>query len=633
MLALDRVVDALRAKGCEPVKNGKGMKAKCPGHDDTRPSLSIDHKDGKVLLCCRSANCPNASIVSALGLQFSDLFDDPKAADKSSREEKIQAIYDYRDESDNLLYQAVRLWAPPPTNKTFLQRRPDGKGGWIWKVAGEVRLVVFRLRELLAALPTETVFIAEGEKDVLTLERCGLVGTTNVGGAGKWKDEYAEWFSGRKVIVLQDNDKAGRDHAKKVRNSITGVVSSVKVVALPGLPEKGDVTDWVNAKVRGIKGDVNYRAIGDELLRLCNESTEAEEKASPATKADTFDPGISLADLVKTDLAPPRFVVNDLLPEGLTILAGRPKQGKSWLAMLSGINVASGSRCLGTEIVTGRDVLHLALEDTRRRYKDRAVKMLTGLGTNPPERLEVRTNWPRAGSGGLSGIEEWLKAHKGGLVIIDTLARFRDPPKNRGNSYDEDYRALSELKSLADKYEAAILVIHHTRKGSAEDPFDEISGTLGINGAADGLMVLDRQRGVDSAALYITGRDLPDQTISLAWNGDSGLWAFVNRADGIERPERMEGKSEKKIERCASWLLKAGLEYFAFTDSELTHAGEKQGFTPDNIKRAKMELRKNNPPLHSRKRGFGEGEWWNWIGEYTRPPPDRTPEALSELLR
>jgi hypothetical protein len=99
---------------------------------------------------------------------------------------------------------------------------------------------------------------------------------------------------------------------------------------------------------------------------------------------------------------------------------------------------------------------------------------------------------------------------------------------HRGSSYDEDYRAISELKSLADHLEGAVKVIHHTRKGTAEDPFDEVSGTLGIIGAADSIMVLYMRRVADSAALYITSRDLPDQSLSLKWNPEFGLWALLD---------------------------------------------------------------------------------------------------------
>jgi hypothetical protein len=345
-----------------------------------------------------------------------------------------------------------------------------------------------------------------------------------------------------------------------------------------------------------------------------------------AQKSDPFDPGITLADLLAADLPAPRFVIPRALPEGLSILAGRPKQGKSWLAMLHAICTAGGIPCFG-ERVEARDVLHLALEDTRCRYRDRARKMLAALGAVNTDRLDVRTNWPRAGSGGLARLAEWFSEHRGGLVILDTLARFRDPSKGRG-SYEEDYLAVSSLKGLADEYGAGIEVVTHTRKGAADDRFDEVSGTLGINGAADALMVLDRQRGADAAALYLTGRDLPDETLTLAWGRETGLWSLQSRADGIERPDHKA--APPKVDQCIAFL-KTFLTAFAFPDTEILAAAKRQGFTFDDVKEAKTQRRKGDPPLVSHKRGFGVAMWWNWIGR--KPRPDRPEAAVEELMQ
>lgn len=367
----------------------------------------------------------------------------------------------------------------------------------------------------------------------------------------------------------------------------------------------------------------NAQKKGPSANAKCAPPIESAGRAS--APADPFDVGMTLAELVRADLPAVSFVLGGVLPEGLSILAGRPKGGKSWLAMMVAICVAVGTLCLGARSVAPRPVLHLALEDTRRRYRDRALMQLPAIGATAPATLEVRTSWPRAGKGGLLRLAEWFKDHPGGLVIVDTLAKFRDPPSGRGSSYDEDYHAVSELKALADQNDGAVLVIHHTRKGAAEDPFDEVSGTLGINGAADSLMVLDRQRGADSAALYLTGRDLADATLSLTWDGCKGLWSLVSRADGIERPERVA--TPGKVDRCAAWL-KTFLTAFAFPDSEILTAAQRSAFTPEDVKRAKAALRKETPALRSKARGFG-GTWWNWIGTDV---PDRTEAAKRELL-
>ncbi len=152
----------------------------------------------------------------------------------------ILATYGYTDEAGQLLFQAVRM-----DPKGFKQRRPDGNGDWIWNLEG-VRTVLYRLPELVKR-PAETVFICEGEKDVHSLEAMGLLATCNPMGAGKWRAEYSEALRGRSAVVLPDNDGPGRKHAAAVAASLLGVADSVRMVELPGLPAKGDVTDWRNA--------------------------------------------------------------------------------------------------------------------------------------------------------------------------------------------------------------------------------------------------------------------------------------------------------------------------------------------------------------------------------------------------
>jgi len=211
-------------------RNGDGWKARCPVHDDSTPSLSISEgQDGRILLHCH-AGCETSHVLRAVGLSFADLGPGPH----------IVATYDYRDATGELRYQVVR-YEP----KGFRQRCPKFGGGWQWSVK-DVQRVLYRLPELLAAKPSMTVFVVEGEKDADRLAKLGLVATTSVGGAGKWHAEYNQYLAGRKVVVLPDNDEPGRDHAQRVAASLRGVAASVKVLALPGLPPKGDVSDWLD---------------------------------------------------------------------------------------------------------------------------------------------------------------------------------------------------------------------------------------------------------------------------------------------------------------------------------------------------------------------------------------------------
>jgi putative DNA primase/helicase len=228
-------------------KTASGWTARCPAHDDNRASLSVSiGDDGKTLIHCH-AGCTAEQIVGKLGLTMRDLM--PNSNDNGRKHGKhhaketgeIVATYNYRDEKGVLLYQSVRM-----VPKHFFQRRPKQSGGWINEL-GDVRRVLYRLPELLAADPAATVYIVEGEKDVERLESLGLVATTNAGGACKWRQEYNEHLLNRHIVVLPDNDIIGRKHGQQVASALHGVAATVKIVELPGLPEKSDISDWLDA--------------------------------------------------------------------------------------------------------------------------------------------------------------------------------------------------------------------------------------------------------------------------------------------------------------------------------------------------------------------------------------------------
>lgn len=166
----------------------------------------------------------------------------------------VVAAYDYFDADGVLQFQVCRL-----DPKDFRQRRPDGKGGWSWSIKG-VQPVPYRLPQLLAQ-PDAPVFIVEGEKDADNLAALGIVATCNAGGANKWRTELTPYFKGRDVVILPDNDDAGRAHAALVSSKLQGVAASVRVLALPDLPEKGDVSDWLAA---------GHTA--DELVAMANDA-------------------------------------------------------------------------------------------------------------------------------------------------------------------------------------------------------------------------------------------------------------------------------------------------------------------------------------------------------------------------
>ena len=153
---------------------------------------------------------------------------------------RIVATYDYVNESGVLLFQVVRC-----DPKAFRQRRPNGQGGWSWSVRG-VPQVPYRLPELMQAIAEKrTILIDEGEKDVDTSLKHGIAATCNAGGAGRWHRELSNYLRGADVVLVPDNDFAGRDHMNKVGLALTGIAARIRLLELPDLPEKGDVSDWL----------------------------------------------------------------------------------------------------------------------------------------------------------------------------------------------------------------------------------------------------------------------------------------------------------------------------------------------------------------------------------------------------
>jgi hypothetical protein len=403
-----------------------------------------------------------------------------------------------------LLFQVLKL-----EPKSFRQRRLDGNGNWVWNLDG-TRRVLYRLPELLESDPAVRIFIAEGEKDADALWQRGLPATCNPGGAGKWREEYSEHLRGRHIAILPDNDPPGRQHATMVAKALYGLAASVRIVELPGVPEKGgDVSDWI-----GAGNSV------EELHRLV-EATPLYGNVRVHIE--------SAADLIAREFPEPKFAVEGLIAEGAVLLVGKPKLGKSWLALAMAIAVASGGRVLGSFPVIQGDVLHLALEDGPRRLQKR-LKALLKDGMAPP-RLSLATEWPRLNTGGLEALKDWLKAHpEARLIVVDTLKKIRPPERANTRLYDGDYDCLEPMASMARQYGVTILIVHHARKMAAEDAFDTVSGSTGLTGAADGSLVLMRARGQADAILHATGRDFEEREIALRWDSQIFTWKALGEA-------------------------------------------------------------------------------------------------------
>lgn len=269
-----------------------------------------------------------------------------------------------------------------------------------------------------------------------------------------------------------------------------------------------------------------------------------EAMSRAAGLATSADPEIVPLPAIMSRLFPaPRYAVEGIVSEGLNVLAGKSKLGKSWLALNLALTIASGGVALGNVPVQRGAVLYLALEDRFRRIQDRSRKVMNGLLLDAPDLLSVAVDWPRLDTGGLDRLCRWIEGQgrtdgnsNVRLVIIDVWAKFRPVATNsRASAYDIDYAHMAALKHVLDHFGTSGLILHHTRKAAAEDAIDEVSGTAGIAGCADGILVLTRARNQDGpefeAELIVTGRDHEEQKLSLSVDKVNWVWTSNGAAN------------------------------------------------------------------------------------------------------
>ena len=234
---------------------------------------------------------------------------------------------------------------------------------------------------------------------------------------------------------------------------------------------------------------------------------------------------VSGDELMKKTVKPVQFVVKDLLPRGLNIVAGKRKEGKSWLMLDLCFSVAEGESFMDHPTEQGT-VLYLDLEDPETRLLQRAREIRDVI----PSKFHEATRAGKLGAGLAEQIEDFVHDHPDtNLVVIDTLQKIRKP---KGDTYAGDYQVISVLKNLADKLNIAIVCIHHTRKMKAKDIFDSVLGSTGLTAAADGIYVLERKiEGKPFGRLSFISRDIPDGDISVRFDHDTCRWYPVTPSD------------------------------------------------------------------------------------------------------
>ncbi|MCL5270576.1 MAG: helicase RepA family protein [bacterium] len=318
---------------------------------------------------------------------------------------------------------------------------------------------------------------------------------------------------------------------------------------------------------------------------------DATPEYSPPHDAKSKGPQIvTAASLGETTFPDLRVIVDGILTEGLFMVCGRPKRGKSWLLFLLAVMVALGRSLWGKYATSGGDVLLLCLEDSPRRVNSR----LDIIGLGKPATLHFAFQWKRLNDGGLADLDKWCSEHQGALVVIDTIGRIKPPTPRGEDAYEHGVAIGAALQAIALRHHVCIVCVHHTRKSQADNIFDTILGESGLPAAADGLIVLTRKG--RKGELHVTGRDIAELRLKLGFEG--GLWSYIGELDD-------EDDDDDPIERAQDFLTEF-LTPGAMESERIFEEGEARG-----IKRATLYNAKKRMNIKAKPGGFRGG--WTWM--------------------
>ena len=445
----------------------------------------------------------------------------------------ISKIYEYYNADGELGYQILR-YEP----KTFRQRRPDGKGGWLNSVK-DVEPLPYNLMGIMQN-PDAPIFIVEGEKAADALIKIGFVATTNSGGAGNFKPELADYFVGRNVVILPDNDNAGQAHADKVKRTLWGRASKIKVVSLSGLPPKGDVVDWL--------------AQGNDAASL----GEAVAKASAVTEQDISAPEPELVEEIVADadgaeiapfevmttnqlkaMPPVTWAVDGLVTlHGFTVMYGAPASGKSFLAIDMALSIANGLAWQNRAVRRG-SVLYIAGEGVGgmgKRVKaweawhgkhDTANLYVLPTAVNFRDEADIARLKMTIDSIG----EQFT------MVVVDTVARaLLGGEENSATDMGLFVDACDQIKAHTG---SALLAVHHAGKDSAKGMRGSSSLLGGVDAAMsitnfDGIVTLKVEKQKDAEPIG----DMNFEMVPVATIDDQSIVMVEVGADEVKDKKR-----------------------------------------------------------------------------------------------
>jgi putative DNA primase/helicase len=571
-------------------REGREIRFLCPAHEDTNPSARWNAT--KQTWFCDACKTGGGwrDLAGRLDIANSDQL--------SPTDRTIVATYAYHDAEGKVLYEVVR-WSP----KAFACRRPDGPSGWSWDLQG-VDCVLYRLPALLAAVAAgDPVFIVEGEKDADALAALGLAATTNSGGAGKWRPDYCAALAGAPVIVLPDNDKPGRAHAEAIARCLAGHASTLRIVELPDLPSKGDVSDWIGHGVT--------QGFSRETLRTHLQDLARRTPLWQATQARPIPRRARrLSEVVPETVS---FLWYPYVPlRKVTLLEGDPGQGKSWVTAAL---AASGSRGIPLPGAHSSSPFPSLLFTAEDGLADTLRPRLDAMGADCTMIHACDAPLSLAVSNDVARMEREITNTCARLVILDPVVAFLGARTDiyRGN----EIRALmAPLARIADRHGCAIVAVRHLTKTKVGRSIYAGQGSIEFTASARSVLLAGSapEDPKQHALVHIKSNLAPCGTSCgyriedgrFTWTGESNLGA-----GDLLASDAPFGSANAEEEARA--FLRATLAEGPLPANAVLAAARAIGISERTLKRAKQRER-----VEVVRKGFGEGSLWLW--RYAGPP-------------
>ncbi|HVT16581.1 MAG TPA: AAA family ATPase [Thermoanaerobaculia bacterium] len=567
-------------------REGREIRFLCPAHLDTRPSARW-HPEKRTWFCdaCKAGGGWR-DLARRLGLNGSEA--------RAAGGGEIVASYPYCGADGRVLYEVVRT-----IPKGFACRRPDGAGGWVWNLRGTER-VLYRLPEVLAAVRTgERIWVVEGEKDADALAALGFAATTNPGGAGKWRAEYGAALRGARVVVVPDNDAAGREHAAAVARGLEAVGCEVRVVELGGLAAKGDVSDWLDRERRAGKAD---ESLAGELEALAGAAPVREVGRRPAETAALRSRQMSKVKIEKVS-----FLWRPYLPLGkVTLLEGDPGQGKSWVTAAIAASGSLGRGLPGAEPFEPFRSLIFTAEDG---LGDTLARRLEALGADRDLVFAHDESVSLDTTEGLAELVREIEGRRPLLVIIDPVVAYLS---GRTDIYraNEVRSVLAPLAKIAERYGCAILAVRHVNKAKGGRAIYAGQGSIDFTAAARSVLLAGSAAGdpQEHALLHIksnlaaSGRayGYRIEEERFFWTGESRLTAGDLLAPEVAS-EELTADGEARA------FLRDLLAEGPVPARRVVAAAKAAGITERTLRRAK-----DREGIAVTKQGFGASGQWLW---------------------